>query len=145
MPDAQHATTNLDTPQAVSDLELAFPATVSYLLPPREEIPPDKWDGRHPYAQLAQCWFTNGFREAYPSWKTGIDGPKAIRHLRCVMGSFEPKHEHKIGGIAVLLERWCNAMLLVHLKGAGTIYTPDKIEQLDSDTVNRLLEATGAP
>jgi hypothetical protein len=36
----------------------------------------------------------------------GIDPAKAMRHLRAILGSFEPKHEHKEAGVAYLMSQW---------------------------------------
>lgn len=41
-----------------------------------------------------------------PKTKDGIDPAKAKRHLMAVLGSFEPKHEHKEAGAGWLMSMW---------------------------------------
>jgi len=36
----------------------------------------------------------------------GIDQNKALRHIKAILGSFEPKHEHKEAAAAYLLSLW---------------------------------------
>ena len=38
--------------------------------------------------------------------KEGVDTKKALRHVKAVLGSWEPKHEHKEAGVAFLLNEW---------------------------------------
>ena len=38
--------------------------------------------------------------------KEGIDPVMAWRHVRCVMGSFEPQHRHKVAACAYLMSLW---------------------------------------
>lgn len=38
--------------------------------------------------------------------KPGIDRIKAIRHIRTVMGSRQPKHEDKEAAVAYFFEQW---------------------------------------
>lgn len=38
--------------------------------------------------------------------KEGVDPDKAMRHLAACMRSFEPKHEHKMAGVACLMATW---------------------------------------
>lgn len=130
----------LNGPIEVSDALMAFPGSVMHLLPSREDIPDDKWSGRGPWAELAERWFGRGLPKAYPAWKDGIDGKAALRHLKCCFGSFEPKHEHKIGGIAMLLEAWCNALLVVDKDGSGRMYTSDAVHRLSAEEVAGMVQ-----
>lgn len=38
--------------------------------------------------------------------KPGINAGKALRAIRAILASWEPKHEHKEGGAAYLLSQW---------------------------------------
>jgi hypothetical protein len=38
--------------------------------------------------------------------KEGIDRSVAMRHLKCIMSSWEPQHEHKTAGVAYLMSLW---------------------------------------
>ncbi len=96
------------TPQDVDDLDIAFPATVRHLMPPMDEIPDEfkgigmgtKWN------KFVSDWFFNGIKTRTLTVKEGIDDTQAMRHLRTIMGSFEPKHEHKEAAVAYLLSLW---------------------------------------
>ena len=94
-----------EKPTDVSDVLMAFPAGISHLMPPREEIPkhfPDKqkWD-----RLFSECFYS-GVTDLELTARAGIDEKKAWRHLRTIMGSFEPKHEHKEEAWAYLASRW---------------------------------------
>ena len=94
--------------QEVTNLEMAFPATVLHLMPEWEAIPQEfkrfnstKWN------KLFNQWFYSGIDQgALPKAKEGIDRTKALRHIRTIMGSFEPKHEHKEAAVAYLMSLW---------------------------------------
>ena len=97
-------------PQDVDGITIAFPANVcGTLLPPRDILPDEFRTGWHrdsnQWCKLAETWFFSGLHGKFVT-KNGIDETKAIRHLSACMGSFEPKHEHKIGGVGWLMSRW---------------------------------------
>lgn len=101
--------TDWSQPQQVSDVLLAFPANVTgTLLPPIEVIPGEFRTHAHPLCQLASSLFFEGGGITW-NWNDGIDGVSGVRHLQAVLRSFEPKHEHKIAGVAYLLSRWTDA------------------------------------
>lgn len=94
-------------PQPVSDPQLAFPAGIMELLPPYADIPDDFKNDRTPWNKIISRWFYSGLpkgTEFVP--KPSIDKTTALRHLKAVMGSWEPKHEHKTAGCAYLLSLW---------------------------------------
>jgi len=100
--------TDFSKPTAVSNLEMAFPATVLHLMPPMENIPEEfqRWNGTK-WNKIVGTWFALGL----PSGtrfvaKAGIDEDAAKRHLKTVLGSFEPKHEHKEAAVAYLMSLW---------------------------------------
>lgn len=94
----------------ISDVMLAFPADVMDLLPAKEDIPEDDWYSRTPESQMMQQLFFKG--GSFPDFgyvpKPGVDLKKVYRVFRAILGSFQPKHEHKIGGCAVLVREWFN-------------------------------------
>lgn len=108
MPKPRHATpatTDWSQPQQISDVMLAFPASViGTLLPPMSEIPQEFHDSRNPWCKIASDLFFNGGH--LPKSRHGVDRNNAARHLRAVLGSFEPKHEHKEAGAAYLMSLW---------------------------------------
>lgn len=94
-------------PQEVSDAEVAFPASVSHLLPKREDIPEEfKRHNGTKWNQLFSDWFYRGLKESEFIPKEGVDVDKALRHIKCCMGSWEPKQQHKEAGVAYLLSLW---------------------------------------
>lgn len=92
-------------PKPVSQLDMAFGAAGGNLddyLPPMAEIP--KVDGK--WVDFQQTWFFKGLKDANLIPKEGIDLGLAIRHLKTIQGSYEPKHEHKMAGVAYLASLW---------------------------------------
>ena len=89
-------------PQKIDQVTLAFPANViGTLLPEWHKIPDEFKRLSHPWAQFVMTWFALGM-EATFHCKPGVDKETAQRHLQACLGSFEPKHEHKIAGAAYL-------------------------------------------
>lgn len=99
------AATRWSKPQEVADAEIAFPANVSKLLPSRDEIPEEFWRGNTKWNKIVGQWFFCGLKGSLEP-KKGIDKDAAMRHLRVVLGSWEPKHEHKESGVAYLMSLW---------------------------------------
>ena len=102
--------TDFSKPFPVTDLDVAFPAVVSYLMPRYEDVP-DEFK-----CFLGGYWnrwqrerFYNGL-QILPKAKPGIDLSVAIRHLASIQGSFEPKHEHKESAVAYLASLWLEEM-----------------------------------
>lgn len=92
-------------PLDVSDVTLAFPATViGTLMPTMEEIPEEFKKSNGPWQDFISMLFFKGGK--LPSIKEGIDAGKARRHLGACLGSFEPKHEHKTAACAWLASMW---------------------------------------
>ena len=90
----------------VTDLDLAFPVDVP--LPSWDIIPKDFKRCSNEFAEVASTLF---FKGGNPSDfglrpKQGVDNTKALRAIRCCLGSFEPKHEHKKAGVAYMLSEW---------------------------------------
>jgi len=90
-------------PQVLTDLDM------DKLMVPMAEIPaefknfnrPTKWN------ELQSTWFYSGLPKGTDFIaKEGIDGAVALRHLRTIQGSFEPKHEHKEACVAYLMSLW---------------------------------------
>ena len=96
-----------------SDVDIAFPTKTC--LPPYDEVPDDfkGFRGRgdaKPFVEAVSSLFFNGGKLADfgLTFKPGVDQTKAGRALRVCLGSWEPKHEHKIAGAAYLLSQWCD-------------------------------------
>jgi hypothetical protein len=94
-------------PVVLDDVFMAFPAHVNHLMPARNAIPADFRAGDTPWNRIVSSWFFHGLPadvEFYP--KDGIDPAVAVRHLQAIMGSYQPKHEHKEAAVAYLLSCW---------------------------------------
>lgn len=101
-----------DLPHPVSDIQIAFPASLGELLPPWEIIPEDFKDlnDRTDWNRFVTKLFFFGWAKAAESFTVylhpDIDGDFAMRHLRVLLGSYEPKHEHKMAAVSWLMSRW---------------------------------------
>lgn len=93
-------------PKVISDVELAFPAhIVGTYLPAWETIPSEFRERGGPWCRIAQRMFS-GDLDIAVTVREGIDMQLAARHLGACLRSFEPKHEHKIAGVAYLMSLW---------------------------------------
>jgi len=105
---------NWDKPHILSDLDVAFGPSgegMKKILPAWEEIPEDfKWyDGRgeaKKWVQSVDDIFFSGVELKVVVMKPDVDRKVAMRHLQCVLHSFEPSHEHKTAGVAYLMSLW---------------------------------------
>ena len=94
-------------PTDVDAVDLAFPGSVHHLMPKYDDIYEEydrgsKWSNR-----LFSDWFFRGIESVDGLVvRDGIDKAKALRHIKTVMGSFEPKHEHKEAACAYLFDKW---------------------------------------
>jgi hypothetical protein len=90
----------------ITGLDLAF-GRIENLLPPMSEIPEEfrKYHGNK-WCDIAARWFYQGLKGATFKAKEGVDQGKALAHVQCVLGSWEPKHEHKMAGVGYLLSQF---------------------------------------
>ena len=99
------------TPKQLSGIDQALPTSVKDMMPEYKDLPPEFTDRRHPMSDVVSRWFFRGLpkgTEFKP--KEGIDKDAALRHIKYVLGSWEPKHEHKEAGVAFLLNEWFEAV-----------------------------------
>lgn len=94
------------TVQEVNGLELAFGGDMKKLLPSYNEIPDEFKNDRNKWVKVVSDWFFYGLKNAQWKPKEGIDTQKALRHVKAIMGSWEPNHEHKEAGCAYLLSEF---------------------------------------
>lgn len=96
-------------PKGADALAVAFPANVvGSLLPEWDEVPEEfnvQYRRGTGFASVVSDLFYKGGK--LPQVKKGIDQKKAYSQLRACIGSWEPKHEHKIAGVAYLMSLWC--------------------------------------
>lgn len=70
----------------------------------------------HPWCRVAENWFFNGCKfdadgklivgsvKLHP--KDGVDQDAALRAIKACLGSWAPKHEHKIAGVGFMFSEW---------------------------------------
>jgi hypothetical protein len=92
-----------------------------HLMPAPEDIPKKWWRGHTEWNALASAWFFKGVDpEASFLMKPGVNGETAYRHIRAILGSYQPRHEHKEAAVAYLCSMWMDGALLHgHAYGAG--------------------------
>lgn len=100
----------------VTGLDVAF-GNIKHL-PKFESLPEVFRRDSHPACRAIGDWFSSGAK-SFPNGikigkrtftaKPGVDSSKALAAIRSVLGSFEPKHEHKIAGCAFMLNEWFDA------------------------------------
>ena len=55
--------------------------------------------------KVVDQWFFYGLPdETTFDTRDGVDIKRALRHISACMRSFQPKHEHKVAGVAYLLD-----------------------------------------
>lgn len=101
----------------VSTVEMAFPATAMDYLPPWDILPEEfRENGHNAWMTLANTWFHStrslADRKLQLALKEDIDMDDLRNLIHVCMRSYAPKHEHKIGGVAYMLSRWCEDFAL---------------------------------
>jgi hypothetical protein len=84
--------------------DLVFPTNVDGMIPPHREIP--EYPRRQHFEDLAQTWFFSGLKNLKSKPRQGVNETQALAHISYVLRSWEPKHEHKIAGVAFLINEW---------------------------------------
>lgn len=100
---------NTPMPVDIDDASMAFgaPMEMDSLLPKYDQIPEEFKSHSNKWVKLFDQWFFNGLpKETKFIRKPGIDQTKALRHIRTIIASYAPKHEHKTAGVAYLLSCW---------------------------------------
>lgn len=102
-----------DQPRKIPAAQRAFPADViGTLLPLWDDIPEEfrsDWTGQHgnEWTLFVNRLFGLGWpldREVLR--RDDVDPEIAYQHLDTILRSYQPKHEHKIAGVAWLMSRW---------------------------------------
>lgn len=90
-------------------------------LPKYDTLEDDFRNMSHPCCRAVSMWFYKG-AEAAPNGngikidgtvyraREGVDVHKALAAIKAALGSFEPKHEHKIAGCGFMLNEWFEAV-----------------------------------
>jgi hypothetical protein len=102
----------------LSEIDVAF-GSVKHM--PKYEDIPESFRRYHGdvHVDAIESWFYHGGTIEAPDTlklksgsfkaRTGVDFSGALRAIKAILGSFEPKHEHKIAGCAFLLSEWFEA------------------------------------
>jgi len=97
-------------PWPVDPITVAFPAEALSRMPNWETIPEEFKDrySDNKWRRFVADWFFHGIIALKIDLKDGIDKDIAWSHLQSIIGSFEPKHEHKEAAVAYLASLWFN-------------------------------------
>jgi hypothetical protein len=93
----------------VREAEIVFGAgKIDEMLPKYEEIPEEfkGFNSTNKWVRLVTDMFFKGLKSIEMTPKEGVDKEKAFKHIRAVMVSWRPKHEHKTAGCAFLFSEW---------------------------------------
>jgi len=94
--------------QDVSGTDLVFGGDIKKLMPKYTEIPEEfkNRNSNNKWIKVVSDWFFNGLKNAKWIPKEEVDTKKALNHIKYILGSWEPKHEHKQASCAFLLNEW---------------------------------------
>ena len=108
----------MKTPIKLQQFEVAFGGRAMDILPAMKDIPEEFHDSNNKWHSLAATWFFRGLK-ARPAVKPGIDADAALSNIQTALRSFEPKHEHKMAGVAYLMSTWLEEASSEHLQSLG--------------------------
>jgi hypothetical protein len=106
--DEEKNVNNWKQPQEVNDIDIAFGGDIKKLMPAWDALPEHYRDmnSHRPSFKCAMTWFYSGLKGAKAVPREGVDPKLAFRHISACLGSWEPKQEHKLGGVAFLLDHF---------------------------------------
>lgn len=93
-------------PQVVQDADLTFGGDIEKLMVPMEEIPKEFKSAHNKWVKIFSTWFFTGIPGAVFAPADGIDSALALRHIKAIMHSWGPSHEHKTACVAYLMSLW---------------------------------------
>ncbi|MGB7588917.1 MAG: hypothetical protein WBM00_09445 [Solirubrobacterales bacterium] len=88
--------------------DVAFPAHALDWMPAMDDIPDEfKQFKGTVWNEIAHSWFYNGLPENVEFHaRQGVDPEQAFRAANAALGSFAPKHQHKMAAVAYMLSCW---------------------------------------
>jgi len=89
----------------ITNLDM-FCGRIDGLMPDIKIVPNEFKRGHTKWNRLFQDWFFAGLKTLNLTPKPGINQEEALAHIRAIMKSWEPKHEHKEAICAYLLSEW---------------------------------------
>lgn len=90
----------------LSAVDRAFPTSIRGMMPEYKDIPREFTNGGTKWNELVSAMFFLGLKKLELKPRPGVDKDKAMRHIKYILGSWEPKHEHKEAGAAFLFNEW---------------------------------------
>jgi len=75
-------------------------------LPDYDTIPKEFKNGHTKWNKLFNEWFFLGLKKIEFKPKDGVDLDKAFKHIRSIMTSWKPKHEHKEAAVSYLMSEY---------------------------------------
>jgi hypothetical protein len=98
---------NWSKPIPVTKPETVFGGDIEKLMPAMADIPDEFYRSSNEWVKIQSHWFYKGLPgTTVVKPKEGINTKEAFDHLSAIQSSFEPKHEHKMAGIAYLMSLW---------------------------------------
>lgn len=107
-------------PVEISDVSLAFPADALDYMPAWKDIPDDfkrRTEASAQWHELASTWFGQGLNAEYTGFLSvevdgeHLSGEMITRQISAILGSYAPKHEHKMAAVAYLLSLWLDSVV----------------------------------
>ena|SRR5690348_14752672 len=103
----------LQVPENLTRVDVVF-GNIDHM--PKYSTLPDEFQReRSPFCDAVQHWFFSGAK-GHPNGieidgvtytaKSGVSAAQALAAIKAVLGSFEPKHEHKIAACGYMLSEW---------------------------------------
>lgn len=94
-------------PIPVTKPETVFGGDIKKLMPTMDNIPVEFRRDSNKWVQVQSHWFYKGLPgTTVVKTKEGINAKEAFDHLSAIQSSFDPKHEHKMAGVAYLMSLW---------------------------------------
>ena len=110
-------------PIEVTNIEMAFPVDVLGVLMPHYKDLPEEFNGtsqwrRNDWCKQADVWFFKGVdtKKSVMKFKKNltVDEQKMVlRQIQACLGSFQPKHEHKMAGVGYLMSLFFDKLKVV--------------------------------
>lgn len=103
----------LQVPDNITRVDVAF-GNITHM-PKYSDVPEEFKRSSNPYADAVSSWFFNGAKghkngieigDKIFTAKPGVNATQALAAIKSVLGSFEPKHEHKEAACAYMLSEW---------------------------------------
>lgn len=100
----------------LKDIDVAF-GNIGHL-PKYSDIPEEFKRGSTKWNEITSTWFFSGLPQGTDFIpRKDVDGNKALKAIKAILVSWEPKHEHKEAGVAYLLSQWFEDVKIPDVRG----------------------------